>query len=112
METKRFYTVEKSWYWEMDTERNDRPHIPEHNGDEEYVYYRFKDNAVEHFKKLREEAFEKYKAMLEVNPNMAPQIAYDRDYIFEWFYHPAPGEITVLTAKIDVDEFQDVTTED
>lgn len=110
IETKRFYTIEKSWYWETDKECT--PGVPDHKGDEEYTYYRFKDNAVEHFKKLREEAFEKYKAVLEVNPNMAPQIAFDREYLFEWFYHPAPGEITILTVKIDVDEFADVKTAD
>lgn len=109
IEKRRFYTVERSWYWES---AENTPGIPLHKGDEEFTYFRFKDNAVEHFKKLRAEAFEKYKALLEVNPNMLPQIAYDRDYLFEWFYHPAPGEITVITVKIDMDEFQDVTTED
>lgn len=107
---KRFYTVEKSWYWEKDWK--DNPNVPEHKGDEEYTYYQEKEHAVEHFNRLREEALEMYKAVCEVNPGMAPQIAYDREYIFEWFYHPAPREITVLTVKIDMDEFADMTTED
>lgn len=98
-EKERYYEVINTW------ERTDIKNN-QSKGDTETTAYRIKNNAINHYKELREKQLTLIKA-INVLGSSEPVISVDRDYLFTWYHYPDPGMVMEHTVKIVMHEFAD-----
>ena len=98
-EREKYYEVLYTW------ERTDLSN-GQQNGDTEQTAYRIKENAINHFKKLKEKQLAVIEA-INIRGSSEPVISMDEDYIFMWWHFPTQGFVMEHTIKILMHEFAD-----